>query len=74
MGLGSNSCFETGTPYLNEGYSYGFASSMGHTRSDFVGLLVYDCMHTYSKHRYCIIGLSGQCQSCWEWVNILGRP
>jgi hypothetical protein len=37
MSLGSNGCFVTGTPYLNRGHSYGFASSVGHLRLDSVG-------------------------------------
>jgi hypothetical protein len=30
------------------GHSYGFASSVGHPRSDSVGLQVYDSMHKIS--------------------------
>jgi hypothetical protein len=47
IGLGSNGCFVTGAPCLNEGHSYGFASSVAHPRSDLVRLLVYDGMHTF---------------------------
>jgi hypothetical protein len=73
MGLGSNNCFVTGTPYLNGGYDYGFTSSVGHPRSDSVGLLVYDSMHTYQGHQCCITGPSRQYQPCKEGVNNLGR-
>jgi hypothetical protein len=48
MGLGSNGCFVTRVPYLNGGNGYGFTSSVGHPRSDLVGLLVYDGMCTIS--------------------------
>jgi hypothetical protein len=47
-GLGSNGCFVTGSPFINGGHGYGFASSVGHPRSDSVGLLVYDSMSTLS--------------------------
>jgi predicted glycosyltransferase involved in capsule biosynthesis len=46
MGIGSNNCFVTGTPCLNEGHSYSFSSSAGYSRSDSVGLLVYDDIRT----------------------------
>jgi hypothetical protein len=42
INLRSNDCFMTGAPCSNEGHDYGFASSVGHLRSDSVGLLVYD--------------------------------
>jgi hypothetical protein len=74
MGLGSNSCFVTAASCLNGGHGYGFASSVGHLRSDSVWLLVYDNMHTYLGHQCCIIGPLGQRQPCRERVNILGRP
>jgi hypothetical protein len=54
--------FVTGAPCLNGGHVYDFASSVGHLRSDFVGLLVYDSMHTYPGHRCCILDLSRECQ------------
>ncbi len=73
MGIGSNNCFVTGTPCLIVGHNYGFASSVGHPRSDSVGLLVYDGMRTYPGHRSCIIGSSRQRQPCQERVNILSR-
>jgi hypothetical protein len=34
---------------LNGGHDYSFASSMGHLRSDLVGLLVNDSMRTISE-------------------------
>jgi hypothetical protein len=74
MGLGSNGYFVTGTSCLNKGHGYSFASSVGHPRSDSVGLLVYDGMRTYPGHWCCITSPSGQCQPCQEGVNILGRP
>jgi len=74
MGLGSNDCFLTGIPCLNESHSYGFASRLGHLKSDLVGLLVYDGMSTYPGLQCCITSPSRQCKPCWEGVNILGRP
>lgn len=35
-----------GTPFANGGRGYGFASSLGHPRSDSVRLHVYDGMRT----------------------------
>jgi hypothetical protein len=64
----------TGTPCLNGVHGYGFVGSVGHSRSDSIGLLVYDGMCTYPGHQCCITGLSGQHQPCRKWVNILGRP
>jgi hypothetical protein len=49
MGLGSNSCFVTGTPYLNGGHNCGFDSSVGDPRSDSVGLLVYDSIFVHNQ-------------------------
>jgi hypothetical protein len=43
---------------LDGDHSYGFASSMGHPRSNSVGQLVYDDMRTYPGHRCCITSLS----------------
>jgi hypothetical protein len=74
MGLGSNDCFGTGTPCLNEGHGYGFVSRVGYLKSNLEGLLVYDGMSTYPEHRCCITGPSRQRQPYWERVNILGRP
>jgi hypothetical protein len=74
MSLGSNGCFVTHTLCLNGDHAYGFASSVGHPRSDLVRLLVYDGMQTYPGHRCYIIGPSGQRQLYQEGVNILGRP
>jgi hypothetical protein len=73
MGLGSNGYFVIGAPCLNGGHGYGFASIVGHPRSDSVGLLVYDGMRTYQGHRCCITDPPGQRQPCQEGVNILGR-
>jgi len=42
--------FVTSAPYLNRCHSYGFASSVGHPRTDSVGLLVYDGMRIYPGH------------------------
>jgi hypothetical protein len=72
MGLGSNGCFVTNAPCLNGGHSYGFLNSVGHPRSDSVGLLVDDGMCTYSGHRCYITGPLGQLQPCWEGVNYPG--
>jgi hypothetical protein len=74
IGLRSNGYIVTGAPCLNGGHNYGFASSVGHPRSDSVGLLVYDGKRTYPEHQCCITSLSGQCQPYWEGVNILGIP
>jgi hypothetical protein len=74
MSLGSNGCFVTNASCLNKGHGYGFASNVGHPRSDSVGLPEYNGMHTYLGHQCSITDLSGQCQSCWEGLNILGRP
>jgi hypothetical protein len=63
-----------GAPFLNRGYSYGFASSVGHPRLDSVELLIYDGMRIYPRHWCYITGLSGQGQPCWEMVNIMGKP
>jgi hypothetical protein len=62
MGLGFNGCFVTSTPCLNESHGYGFASSMGYSRSDLVGLLVYDGMCIYPRHQCYITGPFGQHQ------------
>jgi len=48
-GLGSNVCFVTDAPCLNEGQSYGFARSVGNPRSNSVGLLVFDGMRTIHR-------------------------
>jgi hypothetical protein len=48
MGLVSNGYFVTDAPCLNGGHGYDFASSVGHSRSNSVGLLVYDGIHTIS--------------------------
>jgi hypothetical protein len=48
MGLGSNGCFVTGTPFTNGGNDFGFDNSVGHLRSDSAELLVYDGMCTIS--------------------------
>jgi len=74
IGLRSNGYFVTGTPCLNGGHNYGFASNVGHPRSDSVELLVYDGKRTYPEHQCCITSLSGQCQPYWKGVNILGIP
>jgi hypothetical protein len=60
-------------PCLNGGHDYGFANSVGHLRLNSIELLVYEGMRRYPRHWYCITGPSGQCQPCWEWVNILNR-
>jgi hypothetical protein len=39
------------------GHHYGFASNIGHPRLNSIGLLVYDDMRQYSRHRYCTTGL-----------------
>jgi hypothetical protein len=49
MSLVSNDSFVTGTPCLNMGHCYIFASSVGRLRSNLVGLLVYDGMRTISR-------------------------
>lgn len=72
MGLGSNDCFKTGAPCLNEIHGYEFSSSVGHLSSDLVGLLVHDCTFTYPRHQYCITSPSRQRQPYLEGVNILG--
>jgi hypothetical protein len=66
--------FVTSAPYLNEGHSYGFASNVGHTRSDSVGLLVFDGMRIvfgapmlYNRPLKIVPTLLGR-------VNILYRP
>jgi hypothetical protein len=46
MSLISNDCFMIGASFMNGGHGYGFASSVGHLRSDSVRLLVYNVMHT----------------------------
>jgi hypothetical protein len=74
IGLGSNGCFVIGAPCFNRGHGYGFASNMGHPRSESVRLLVYDGMRTYPGHQCCITGPLRQRQPCREGVNILGRP
>jgi len=51
MDLGSNNCFVTGTPCLNDGHGYDFVSSVSHPRPDSIGLLIYDsnaCAHIQS--------------------------
>jgi hypothetical protein len=45
-GFGSNGCFVTDTLCLNGDHGNGFANSVGHRRSNSVGLLVYDTMCT----------------------------
>jgi len=50
--------FVTGSPFMNEGHGYGFASSVGHLMSSSTGLLIYDGMHTYPGNRCCITGYS----------------
>jgi hypothetical protein len=60
MGLESNDCFVTGAPCLNGGHGYDSASSVGHSRSDSIGLLVYDDMCTYPGYRCYITGPSVQ--------------
>jgi hypothetical protein len=42
IGLAYNGCFVTGAPYLNRGHNYEFANSVGHPRSNSIGLLIYD--------------------------------
>jgi hypothetical protein len=49
MCLGSNGCFGTSAPCLNEGHGYSFACSVGHPRLNSIGLLVYGSMRTLSK-------------------------
>jgi hypothetical protein len=66
MGLGSNDYFMTSASCLNEGHGYGFASSVGHPRTDSVELLVYDGMRTYPEHRCCITGPTRQRQPYQE--------
>jgi hypothetical protein len=74
MSLGSNSCFVTNAPCLNEGHGYGFASNVGHLRWDSVRLLVYDVTHTIYGVSCCITSALRMRQPCREGVNILGRP
>jgi hypothetical protein len=64
----------TSALYLNRGHGYSFVCSVGNSRSNSAGLLVYDGMRTYPGHQCCIIGPSGHCQTCREEVNILCRP
>jgi hypothetical protein len=72
IGLGFNSCFVIGAPWLNGVHGYEFSSSVGHLSSNLVGLLVYDCTFTYLRHQPCITSPSGQRQPYLEWFNILG--
>jgi len=74
MGLGSNGCFVASVLCLNGGHGYGFASSMGHPRSNSVRLLIYEGMRTYPGHRCCITGPSGQRQLYQKLVKIMGIP
>jgi len=39
-------CFVTNVPFMNRGHHYGFASSVGHPRSNSVRLLVNDGIRT----------------------------
>jgi hypothetical protein len=61
MGLESNGYFVTSASCLNGVHGYDFASSVGHSRSDSAGLLVYDGTRTYPGHRCCITGTLRQC-------------
>jgi hypothetical protein len=71
IGLRSNGYLVTSAPCLNKGHSYNFVSSVGHLKSDLVGLLVYDGTCTYLGHRCCITGPSGQRQAANHAKNEL---
>lgn len=64
LGIGSNGCYVTDAPCWNRGHSYKFASSVGHPRSDSVGLLVYDGMSTISEVQMLY----------YSWANTKTRP
>jgi hypothetical protein len=75
MGLGSNDSFVTDAPWLNLGHDFGLdSSSVGHPRSNSIGLVVYEGMSTLSGASVLYIHSSGQCQPCRKGFNILGRP
>jgi hypothetical protein len=64
----------TCAPFFGWGHQDGFASSVGHSMSDSVVMLIYDGMQQYSGHRCCTAGHLRHHQPYREWVNILGIP
>jgi hypothetical protein len=54
FGFGFYCCFSDGCTMYGWSHGYAFASSMGHLRSDSIGLLVYDGMRKHQGHQCCI--------------------
>jgi hypothetical protein len=48
MSFGSNNCFVIGALFTNGGHGYDFTSSVGHPKSNSVGLLVYIWRYAYN--------------------------